>query len=60
MLSLSPAATKMRAAVIKFAVQSGNANRITGMLSQAEPHLVVAADDLDRDPNAAKLFKRHQ
>lgn len=37
-------------ALIKFAVGSGNTSKLNGMLSQAEPHLDVATDDLDRDP----------
>jgi putative DNA primase/helicase len=49
-----PARTKEQAearkTLIKFAISSGNANKIAGMLSQAEPHLAVAADDLDREP----------
>lgn len=41
---------KARDQIIKFAISSGNTNRITGMLSQAEPHLAADADDLDKDP----------
>ncbi len=40
-------AAKARA---KWAVSSGYSPRISGMLSQAEPHLALTADDLDRDP----------
>jgi P4 family phage/plasmid primase-like protien len=49
-----PGRTKVLAdrkkALVKFAVSSGDSKRISNMLSQAEPHLDVTADDLDRDP----------
>jgi putative DNA primase/helicase len=41
---------KTREAIIKFAISSGNTNKITGMLAQAEPHLAAESDDLDKDP----------
>jgi len=34
----------------KFAISSGNASRITAMISQALPHKTVAPEDLDADP----------
>lgn len=34
----------------KWAISSGFSPRINGMLSQAEPHLAVTIDDLDKDP----------
>jgi putative DNA primase/helicase len=42
--------SELRKTLIKFAVASGNTSKINGMLSQAEPHLCVTTDDLDRDP----------
>jgi putative DNA primase/helicase len=41
---------KSRQAAIKFAIGSGNTGKISGMLSQAEPHLAAQADTLDADP----------
>jgi putative DNA primase/helicase len=34
----------------KWAISSGYSPRLNGMLSQAEPHLALTADDLDTDP----------
>jgi putative DNA primase/helicase len=50
MPQMSPDQAKTRGMIIKFAINSGNSNRITAMLAQAEPHLAVAVDNLDRDP----------
>jgi putative DNA primase/helicase len=36
--------------IAKFAIASQNEGRISGMLSQAKPHLAVRLEDLDRDP----------
>lgn len=48
--ALTEKRAKARDQIIKFAITCGNTNRITGMLSQAEPHLAAEADDLDKDP----------
>ncbi len=48
--ALTKEKAKTRETVIKFAVGSGNTNKIGGMLAQAEPHLACEADDLNGDP----------
>jgi putative DNA primase/helicase len=41
---------KAQEARAKWAISSGYSARIAGMMSQAEPHLALTADDLDKDP----------
>ena len=41
---------KMQEARAKWSISSGYTARISGMMLQAEPHLALTADDLDRDP----------
>ncbi len=45
--ALTKEKAKARETVIKFAVGSGNTNKISGMLAQAEPHLACEADSLN-------------
>ena len=40
----------------KFSISCGNSNRISGMITQAMPHITVAPDDLDRDPLAINVM----
>lgn len=46
----TPAQEKTRIASIKFAVGSGNNNRLSAMLTLAEPFLAADSDDFDRNP----------
>lgn len=47
---------KRRADRRKFSISCGNSGRINGMIAQAEPHITVTPDDLDRDAFAINVL----